>query len=112
MSHTALACSMSAIEHPAVYDDVLDLLAESADAQHVLAFRVSDAKQARLDEGLAKNRAGTLTGVESAEVDADEQFEDGMHPYVSTAFPILCPNLLVSFPREALAAWRGACSLS
>jgi hypothetical protein len=36
--------SMSAINHPAVYDDLLDLLAESADAQRVLAFRLSDEK--------------------------------------------------------------------
>jgi hypothetical protein len=67
--------SMSAINHPAVYDDLLDLLAESADAQRVLAFRLSDEKQARLDELLEKNREGTLTGDESAELDAYERFE-------------------------------------
>jgi hypothetical protein len=66
---------MSAINHPAVYDDLLDLLAESADAQRVLAFRLSDEKQARLDELLEKNREGTLTGDESAELDACERFE-------------------------------------
>jgi hypothetical protein len=66
---------MSAIDHPAVYDDLLDLLAESADAQRVLAFRLSDAKQARLDELLERNREGTLTGDESPELDAYERFE-------------------------------------
>ena len=66
---------MSAIDHPAVYDDLLDLLAESADAQRVLAFRLSDEKQARLDELLEKNREGTLTDEESAELDAYERFE-------------------------------------
>jgi hypothetical protein len=66
---------MSAIDHPAVYDDLLDLLAESADAQRVLAFRLSDEKQARLDELLEKNREGTLTDKESAELDAYERFE-------------------------------------
>jgi len=66
---------MSAIDHPAVYDDLLDLLAESADAQRVLAFRLSEEKQARLDELLQKNREGTLTDEESAELDAYERFE-------------------------------------
>jgi len=66
---------MSGINHPAVYDDLLDLLAESADAQRVLAFRLSDVKQARLDELLERNREGTLTDDEGAELDAYERFE-------------------------------------
>jgi hypothetical protein len=66
---------MSALDHLAVYDDLLDLLAESADAQRVLAFRLSDEKQARLDELLERNREGTLTDDESAELDAYERFE-------------------------------------
>jgi hypothetical protein len=66
---------MSAIDHPAIYEDLLDLLAESADAQRVLAFHLSDQKQARLDELLEKNREGTLTGEESTELDAYECFE-------------------------------------
>lgn len=66
---------MSATDHLAVYDDLLDLLAESADAQRVLAFRLSDAKQVRLDELLERNREGTLTDDESAELDAYERFE-------------------------------------
>jgi hypothetical protein len=45
---------MSTIDHPAVYNDLLDLLAESADAKRVLTFSLSDAKQARLDELLEK----------------------------------------------------------
>lgn len=40
---------MSAIDHSALYDDLLDLLAESADVQRVLAFRLSHEKQSRLD---------------------------------------------------------------
>jgi hypothetical protein len=66
---------MSAIDHPAIYEDLLDLLAESADAQRVLAFHLSDQKQARLDELLEKNREGTLTGEESTELDSYERFE-------------------------------------
>lgn len=66
---------MSTIDRSAIYDDLLDLLAESADAQRVLAFRLSDEKEARLDELLEKNREGTLTAEETAELDAYEQFE-------------------------------------
>ena len=66
---------MSAIAHPAVYDDLLDLLAESADAQRVLAFRLSNEKQTRLDALLEKNREGTLTAEEVAELDTYERFE-------------------------------------
>jgi hypothetical protein len=66
---------MSALDHLAIYDDLLDLLAESADAQRVLAFRLSDEKQAQLDQLLEKNREGILTDEESAELDAYEQFE-------------------------------------
>lgn len=66
---------MSTIDHPVVYDDLLDLLAESADAKRVLAFRLSDAEQARLDELLEKNRQGMLTDAEVAELDVYERFE-------------------------------------
>jgi hypothetical protein len=54
---------------------LLDLLAESADVNRVLAFRLSGEKQARLDDLLEKNREGTLTNAESSELDAYEQFE-------------------------------------
>jgi hypothetical protein len=66
---------MSTIDHPALYDDLLDVLAEGADAHRVLAFRLSDEKQARLDELLEKSREGTLTNEEASELDAYERFE-------------------------------------
>jgi len=66
---------MSTIHHPAVYDDLLDPLPESAEAKGVLAFRLSDAKQARLDELLAKNREGMRTDDEAAELEVCERFE-------------------------------------
>lgn len=62
-------CQISSVEA------LVDLLAESADAQRVLAFRLSDKKQAQLDELLEKNREGALTDEESAELDAYERFE-------------------------------------
>ena len=39
------------------------------------SFRISKEKQSRLDAMLAKNRLGTLTEDESAELDAFEHFE-------------------------------------
>lgn len=66
---------MSLLNHPAVYDDLLDVLAESADAERLLAFRLSAPLQERLDALLEKNREGTLTNEEIAELDAYERFE-------------------------------------
>lgn len=66
---------MTLMDDTAVYDDLLDLLAESADAERVLAFRLSVPKQKRLDALLDRNREGTLTAQESAELDAYERFE-------------------------------------
>jgi hypothetical protein len=66
---------MSTIDYPAVYDDLLDLLAESADARRVLAFRLSYEKQALLDELLEKTREDTLTAEESAALNEYERFE-------------------------------------
>ena len=66
---------MATIDESAVYDGLLDLLADSAEAERVLAFRLSTIKQARLDALLDKNREGTLTAEEAAELDAYEYFE-------------------------------------
>lgn len=66
---------MSTVEHPLIYEELVDLLAESAAADKLLAFRLSKDKQRRLDELLSKNREGTLSVDESAELDAFEQFE-------------------------------------
>ena len=41
---------MSVTENAAIYDDLLDLLAESANEKRVLSFRLSKDKQTRLDE--------------------------------------------------------------
>jgi hypothetical protein len=66
---------MSAIHEPPLYDELLDLLADSADSERVLTFRLSDERQAQLDKLLEKNRQGTLTDAEAAELAAFERFE-------------------------------------
>jgi hypothetical protein len=59
----------------AVYDDLLDVLSDGVDKERLLRFRLSEAKQAQLDLLLQKNREGSLTKEESAELDDFERFE-------------------------------------
>jgi hypothetical protein len=66
---------MSTVDYPPVYDDLVNLLAKSADPDEVLAFQISNDKQQRLDDLLSKNREGSLAPQETAELDAFEQFE-------------------------------------
>jgi hypothetical protein len=66
---------MATLDAHAVYDELLDLLADSADVQRMLAFRLSSLQQERLDILLEKNREGTLTAEETAELDTFECFE-------------------------------------
>jgi len=66
---------MATLDAHAVYDELLDLLADSADVQRVLAFRLSSLQQDRLDILLEKNREGTLTAEETVELDTFERFE-------------------------------------
>ncbi len=66
---------MSTIDRPAVYDELLDLLVENADSERLLAFRLSEARQIRLDELLDKNREGSLSDDDLTELDDYERFE-------------------------------------
>lgn len=63
------------VEHPPVYDELLDLLADKESAHRILHFHASPATQARVDYLLAKNRRGTLTDAESRELDELERLE-------------------------------------
>ena len=66
---------MSSTRESAVYDELVDVLADSADAVRLSSFRISKEKQSRLDALLEKNRQGLLAEDESAELDAFEHFE-------------------------------------
>jgi hypothetical protein len=66
---------MAVLEHPPIYDELLDLLAENVDAKRLIAYRLPAARQADLDALLQKNREGKLTAEEAAELDAFEQLE-------------------------------------
>jgi hypothetical protein len=58
-----------------VLNEFIDFLAENDDPQRVLAFRLSQERQARLDELLEKNRKGSLTDDDRYELDAFEHLE-------------------------------------
>jgi hypothetical protein len=86
--HSLWELSISVIDHLAVYDVLLDLLAESANAQRVPAFRLSDEKRARLDDLPERHREGTLTDDEAAELDAYERFEQVVRVLKARVLPI------------------------
>jgi hypothetical protein len=66
---------MSTVEFPLIYDDLVNLIAKSAPSDELLNFQLSGEKQRRLDDLLSKNREGSLTPGEAAELDSFEQFE-------------------------------------
>jgi hypothetical protein len=66
---------MASVGQSAVYDDLLDLLSTGVARERLRCFRLSEEKQARLDLLLERNRQGSLTEQESAELDDFERFE-------------------------------------
>ena len=65
---------MTTAESP-VYDELLDLFAATADLDRLLSFRLSPAKQVRLDELLQKNREDLLSLDERGELEEFERLE-------------------------------------
>ena len=66
---------MSSTQPKTVFDDLLELLAEGADAERLMNFRLPADTQQRLDDLLEKNREGTLGKSEQAELDSFCQLE-------------------------------------
>ena len=58
-----------------LYDELLDLLVSNPDPQRIRSFKVSPAVQSRLDLLLEKNRQGTLSEQERAEMESFDRFE-------------------------------------
>lgn len=58
-----------------VYDDLLDLLADTTDVERLLAFRLPADRQAQLDSLLQKSRDGTLSEIERGELEEFERLE-------------------------------------
>ncbi len=53
---------------PPVYQEIIDLLTSGPNADQLLAFKISDSAQERLEELLHKNREAELTAEERAEL--------------------------------------------
>ncbi len=64
---------MSAVQRS--YDEIIDVLARGGGAGTVLAFQPSAAAQARVQDLLARSKAGTLTQEEQAELDRFGEME-------------------------------------
>lgn len=66
---------MSTVDQPTLYDPLLDLLVQSADVEGLLAYRLSEGDQARLDLLLERNRADSLSPDERMELEEFERLE-------------------------------------
>lgn len=66
---------MSLLDHSAIYDNLLDMLAKNANAEQLLAFQLPQPLQMCLNTLPEKNREGTLTSEEMAALDTYERFE-------------------------------------
>ena len=67
-----------ATAQPTAYDEIVNLFAEPAIAEQVLSFHPSPGMQERVEALLEKNRNGTLTPDEQAELDEVERLEHFM----------------------------------
>jgi hypothetical protein len=65
----------SVADLPSVYAEVLDFLVTRPTPKEILAFKASELAQEHLRSLLDKNREGTLTDAENAELDSCEQLE-------------------------------------
>lgn len=63
------------VEIPEVYQEVLDFLIKRPTPEEIIAFKVSPQTQMHLQELLEKNRSGSLTQMELAQLDVYEQLE-------------------------------------
>lgn len=60
---------MAAADIVSVYDEFLEYLAQQATPEQILAFGASEEAQRRADELTERNKAGTLTPEEAAELE-------------------------------------------
>ncbi|RCJ39614.1 hypothetical protein A6770_38535 [Nostoc minutum NIES-26] len=63
------------VDIPAVYIEVLDFLIKRPTPEEIIAFKVSPQAQMHLQALLEKNRSGSLTSMELAQLDVYEQLE-------------------------------------
>ena len=66
---------MAIAQVPPIYNELLDYLIEKATPEEILAFKVSESAQVRADDLTDKNKSGTLTADESAELSQMLEFD-------------------------------------
>ena len=66
---------MATTDRATLYDDLLDLFADSADVNRLLAFQLPADKQRRLEALLRKSKTGSLTSEERGDLDEYERLE-------------------------------------
>lgn len=64
-----LGVTQFALSQTGLYGDVVDFLASGPKPEEIVAYHPSAAVQERIEQLLAKNRAGLLSPVESSELD-------------------------------------------
>jgi len=69
------AYSVPAMDSLKVYEEVVDFIAAGTTPQNVIAFRPSDAAQARVEDLLAREKDGELSSAERSELDHYLQLE-------------------------------------
>ncbi len=58
-----------------LYDDLVDFLLEGQDTRRILAFRLPESKQSRLEQLLQLNRDGALSPEQRSELNAFQSLE-------------------------------------
>lgn len=69
---------MALASAPTLFDEILDFLASTPTPEAIIAFHPSSALQARASELLEKNRSGSLSSEERAELDEFERMNHFM----------------------------------
>jgi len=58
-----------------IYDDLLDFILEQASPEQIIAFKVSPAKQARVDELIERLKTESVSQDEKRELEQIQQFD-------------------------------------
>jgi hypothetical protein len=65
----------SQINHIKAYDEIIELFANGTSPQQIVSFKPSDESKKRVQELLQKNKSGSLTSEEEAELNDFGQIE-------------------------------------
>ena len=66
---------MSSLSMSSIYDDLLDFILEQASPEQIIAFKVSPAKQARVDELIERLKTESVSQDEKRELEQIQQFD-------------------------------------